>query len=167
MNKEPKGILLETDYEKEKREKKSENKPECFGSKAKCVKNCKFKKECFKLHQYNLEEKKQNKRSKRERFKDKIKYKIVNHYSIIRAFFYKFFSVNYWINFIQKFEPLFEVLFIDGLMIILLGAIGFCIYFLYIANWIMTLCSIAAFLAIGFILDRMDNKNKNNIGGSL
>ena len=135
-----KGFVREEAIPKSKRKVR---KPECFGDFENCKRQrCRFKKgHC---------QEEQAKRKRSEERKNRLSYK----FFLIKEFIKSLFTVRFWIMTIQRVEPLLEVIFIDALVLILLGGVGFTFYFLSKGNWKMTLCSIAAFLAVALVLER-------------
>ena len=131
--------------------------PECFGEFSKCKKKkCKYQSDCNDLELDNIREQEKKEQTK-VRFKDKWSHRCES----FKRFFYSLFKLTTYISWIQILEPLMMVLFIDTLMIILLTSGCLSIYFLYIRDWRMTLCSVVVFTAMAFVLDRVgENKIK-------
>jgi len=168
MSKKSKGQVALDEVAEAKRKRRSLKKdlirPECLGQYKDCTHaRCKHKQECKAIQDRNEEErriKENDKQRKKEISREKMHFRI----NSIKAFFRRLFTIHYWVSFIQSFEELAEVVFIDLMLIILLASVGFSIYFLYKGNWIMNLCSIATFIAIGVILERMGNTKSQSKG---
>lgn len=152
--------MFERDKKEASKRSIKEKLASCFGTK-KCDAECEISEECMKTFLLNEKKKKDEKDAKSEKTKDAIKGKFHRVMTSITSFIDRIFSINYWINKIQKFELLAEVIFIDLLMIILLLSIVLSIYFLYKDKWILNLCSIATFISIGIILERLNHNNEN------
>lgn len=163
-----KGVIIEDELQKAKKEIE---KPICFGDyEDQCAAenyHCNVKGSCLtqkeNTEKFKKDKSKEEKKVKNElkkiRLKEKLEYRVKSFFNFISHIS----SVSTWVKFIQKFESLATVIFIDLLMLFLLGAVMFSIYFLYIKDWKMCLSSIAVFLGIAFVLDRSGKGDEGSL----
>lgn len=138
------------------------NQPGCLGLLKNCEnKSCGFRKDCKETME-KLFPKPEKENYKKQTF---IFLEILKHkFLLFIGFFKKLFTPDYWANALMGFDNLLFVVLVDGLILALLVSCTFSIYFLYKRDWIMSLCSVAVFVAIGAISNFVDNGSEKKVG---
>ena len=156
--KRPKGVVTENPAKEILKEPRN---PDCFGD----IDNCptgvcpdsNIKKQCKKeTARRNKEEKNKNKKKSKVVRDERIKHR----FQMIGRFLYSLLRVGTWVKLIQTFDDLLTVIAINLMMFIILACMGFSIYFIYKGNWRMPLVCAVVFVAVGYILEKMDRNNR-------